>query len=181
MGTIAHRSSLLMGVAMIGVLGGISLNITPRESLGCGGTEFSSNSGECPVAEFHMTPQVGDWDPITRKMCLQSLESAGGCTVYKYRIAPATIAPVTEDPEAGSEASVEYVDITYGSGCAENRLEGSLVEIIDEQRVVMALSGTPTRAPIPTTKSVEPLATGSCTWSHYEEAEFELFVLPPTE
>ena len=176
MGTIARGSSLLMGIAMIGVLGGISLNVTPRKSLGCGGTEFTSSSQECSVVEFHMTPQVGDWDPMTREMCFQSLKSAGGCTVYKYRLAP-----VTEAPEAGSEASAEYVDITYGRGCAENRLEGSLVEIIDEQRVVMALSGTPTRAPIPTTKSVEPLATGSCTWSHYEEAAFELFVLPPTE
>ena len=173
---MSNKSTLLMSAAMIGVLGAVSLNITPRESLGCGGTEFSSNSGECPVAEFEMTPQMGDSDPITRKMCFRTLESAGGCTVYKYRIAP-----VTEDPETGSEPSAEYVDITYGSGCAEIRLEGSLVEIIDEQRVVIALSGTPTRAPIPATKSTEPLATGSCTSSHYEEAEFELFVLPPTE
>lgn len=168
--------TLLMGIAVAGILVAIALNITPAKSLGCGGTEFSTSSGECQVVEFDMALQVGDRGPIKREMCFRSLESAGGCTVYKYHIAP-----VTDDPEASPGASGEYIDITYGSGCAENRLEGSLVEIVDEERVVMALSGTPTRAPIPLMNSPEPLATGSWTDSHGEEAQFELFVFVASE
>jgi len=176
-----NKRMLLIGVAAIGGLAAFILLAGRGEYLGCGGTEFTSTSQECSMAAFHMTPQVGESDPMTRKLCFQSLKSEGGCTVYKYRMAGPTIAPDSEDPEAGSEASAQYVNITYGSGCTENQLEGSLVEIIDHQRVEMALSGTPTRAPIPNTKSPEPLANGTCTFSDGEEAEFELFVVAQAE
>lgn len=172
------RRNVLMGISFIAVIGVVFLNITPKESLGCGGTEFETRSKECPVAEFGMTPQVGDWDPLTRKMCLKGLKTEGGCTVYEYSIAPLTEAA---DSEPGSEPSEEYVEITYGSGCAESLLEGSLVEIVEDERVVMALSGTLKRAPLPIVESTEPLATGDCTSKQYGDGNFKLFVQAPRE
>ena len=44
--------TMFMGISLIAVVGAISIGITPSDSLGCGGTEFASDSGDCPVAEF---------------------------------------------------------------------------------------------------------------------------------
>ena len=172
-----RKGTLLMGLALVVVVGFISLNITgPREALGCGGTEFAGGPTECPIAEFQMTMESEDWDPIARKMCFRTLKTEAGCTLYRYNIVP-----VTEHSEPGAEASEQYLDITYGEGCDVNRLEGSVIEVVDEERVEMFLSGTPTRAPIPIEESLEPLATGDCTSSKYVTGEFELYVVSVEE
>ena len=168
------KHAMVMGIPLIAVVGAMSLNLTPKESLGCGGTEFASGSGECPVVEFQMTLNSEDWEPIARKMCFRTLKSEAGCTVYQY-----SIVSVTEEAPPASEPSAQYVNITYGRGCDVNRMEGSLIEVVDEERVVIALAGTPTRAPIPMTESAEPLAMGACTSSKYAAGEFELLVAPP--
>ena len=163
-----------MGISLIAVMGAISINITPKESLGCGGTEFASGSEDCPVAEFYMTLDGEKLDPVARNMCFRIFKTEDRCTVYTY-----SIVPVTEYAAFGSEPSDEYVDITYGVGCEESGVEGVLVENVDGESVVMALRGVPTRAPIPVIESAEPLVTGSCsTASKYYAGDFELFVNP---
>lgn len=171
-----EKRTLLLGVALVGVVGLISLNLTPKDALGCGGSDFSSRAEECSTAQFELTMETGDLDPITRSMCFRTLKSEAGCTVFQY-----SIVPVTEDVAPGSEPSDEYLEITYGRGCSENRVEGSLIAAIDEQPVAMALAGTPTRAPIPMLASAEPLVTGSCRSDNWETGEFELFVIAPSE
>ncbi|MGB3050814.1 MAG: hypothetical protein WBB42_07425 [Polyangiales bacterium] len=169
--------TMFMGISLIAVVGAISLNITPKTSLGCGGTEFASGSGDCPLAEFYMTVDGDDWDPIVRKMCFRTFESEARCTVYKY-----SIVPVTEDAAPFSEPSEEYVEITYGVGCEESGVEGALVENVDGESVAMSLWGVPTRPPMPDIESAEPLVTGSCsTASKYYAGDFELFVIPVSE
>jgi len=166
--------TIFMGISLIAVVGAISINITPKGSLGCGGTEFASGSGDCSVAEFYVTVNGDDWDPVARKMCFRTLGSEDGCTTYKYSIVAAT-----EYAAPGSEPSDEYVEITYGVGCEESGVEGALVENVDGESVAMALSGIPTRPPIPVIESAEPLVTGSCsTASKYYAGDFELFVIP---
>jgi len=169
--------TIFMGISLIAVVGAISINITPQESLGCGGTEFTNGSGDCSLAEFYMTVDGDDLDPIARKMCFRTFESEDRCTVYKYSIVPAT-----EDAAPGSEPSDQYVEITHGVGCEENRVEGALVEDLDGESVAMALWGVPTRSPIPVIESGEPLVRGSCsTASKYHAGNFELFVIPVGE
>lgn len=170
------KRTALLGVALIGVVGLISLNVTPKDALGCGGSDFSSSVEECSTVQFELTMETGELDPITRSMCFRTFKSEAGCTVFQY-----SIVPVTEDVAPGSEPSDEYLEITYGRGCSENRVEGSLVEAIGEEREAMALAGTPTRAPIPMLASAEPLVTGSCRSDKGETGEFELFVIPPSE
>ena len=170
------KHTMLMGIPLIAVVGAMSLNLTPQESLGCGGTEFASGSGECPVVEFKMTMNSEDWEPIAKKMCFRTLKSEAGCTVYQY-----SIVSVTEEAPPASEPSAQYVNITYGRGCDVNRMEGSLIEVVAEEHVVIALAGTPTRTPIPMTRTAEPLAMGACTSSKYAVGEFEIWVAPPSE
>ena len=167
------KRTVLLGVGVLVVLGAVSLNVTPKKALGCGGTEFESGSGECPVAEFHMTMGSEEWDPIARKMCFRSLKSEDGCTVYRY-----SIVPVTEDAPPEGEPATEYVNITHGSGCKVAKVEGSLIETVNAERMVMTLSGTPTRAPIPLIETAEPLGAGDCASSSnkYHSGEFELFL-----
>ena len=172
-----NTRTMFLGISLFSVLGVISLNITPKTSLGCGGTEFASGSGDCPVAEFYMTVDGDDWDPVARKMCLRSFKIEDRCTVYTYGIVP-----LTEYAAPGSEPSDEYIDITYGVGCEESGLEGVLVENADGESVEMSLWGVPTRPPLPVIESAEPLVTGSCsTASKYYAGDFELFVIPVSE
>jgi hypothetical protein len=169
--------TIFMGISLIAVVGAISINMTPKDSLGCGGTEFASDSGDCPVAEFYMTVDGEDLDPVARKMCFRIFKTEDRCTVYTY-----SIVPVTEYAAPGSEPSDEYVDITYGVGCEESGVEGVLVANVDGESVVMALRGVPTREPIPVIESAEPLVRGSCsTASKYYAGDFELFVIPVSE
>ena len=63
------------------------------------------------IAQFQMTMETGEVDPITRSMCFRTLKSEAGCTVFQY-----SIVPVTEDVAPGSEPSDEYLEITYGTG-----------------------------------------------------------------
>jgi len=171
-----EKRTVFMGVAFMAFIGAISMNLTPKDALGCGGTDFSSSTEECSVAQFDMTMETADWDPIIRNLCFRTLKSEAGCTVFHYNIVP-----VTEHVAPGSEPSDEFVDITYGRGCSENRVEGSLLETIGEERVAIVLSGTPTRAPIPMVQSAKLLAKGSCMSDNWETGEFDLFVTPPSE
>lgn len=167
-----NKRTVLFGLGALLVVGAISLNVTPKKALGCGGTEFESGSGECPIAQFHMTMDSEEWDPIARKMCFRSLKSEDGCTVYRYGIVP-----VTEDAPAEGEPTTEYVNITYGAGCKVGSVEGALIEIVDDDRVVMTLTGTPTRAPLPLVATAEPLGAGDCAYNDYQKkGEFELFL-----
>lgn len=171
------RRTTLMSISLVAILGAVFMRTTPSEALGCGGTEFASNSEDCPIAEFYMHVDGDDWDPITKNMCFRTFKSEARCTVFEY-----SIVPVTEYVAPGSEPSDQYVDITYGVGCEENRVEGTLVEDIDGESVTMALWGVPTRPPIPVIESAEPLATGLCsTASKYHAGDFELFVFPISE
>lgn len=170
---MTDKRTVLWGIGVLAMVGAVSLNITPKESLGCGGTEFASGSGECPVAEFHMTMDSEDWDPIARKMCFRSLKSEDGCTVYRYGLVP-----VTEDAPEEGEPTTEYVNITYGTGCKASKVEGALVETVNDEVVVMTLSGTAMHAPIPLVETAEPLGAGSCASNKYQAGEFELFVSP---
>lgn len=171
-----EKRTVFMGFAFIAFIGAISMNLTPKDALGCGGSDFSSSTEECSVAQFDITMETGDLDSIVRNLCFRTLKSEAGCTVFHYNIVP-----VTERVALGSEPSDEFVDITYGRGCSENRVEGSLFETIGEEQVTMALSGTPTRAPIPMVQSAKPLAKGACMSDKWETGEFDLFVTLPSE
>lgn len=167
----------LMSISLIAIVGAISIGLTPKESLGCGGTEFADASEDCPTAQFHMTIDGEDWDPISKKMCFRMFESEARCTVYEYNLVP-----VNEYTAVGAEPSDQYVDLTHGVGCDENRVEGELEETVDGESVWMSLSGVLTRSPIPVVESTEPLAVGSCsTASKYHAGDFELFVVPSSE
>ena len=166
-----ERRTFILGIAIVSSLGLVSLGVSPKESLGCGGTEFESDTPVCSVAEFQMTMDSVDWEPVHRKMCLRALESEAGCTVYAY-----DLVGVDEDPPDRSDATVEELEIVHGRGCEAPRVDGTLVEMVDEKSVPIAMVGTPTRAPIPLGDTMEPLASGQCLSAEWDDGQFELRV-----
>lgn len=166
-----EKRTVMLGVATVSLLGLVSLGISPEQSLGCGGTEFEGDSQFCSVAEFEMTMDSVDWEPVERKMCLRTLKTEGGCAVYEY-----SLVGVDQEPPARDEVAAEHLQIIHGRACQTPRIAGTLVETIDEKPVEIAMVGTPTRAPIPLDDTVEPLATGRCLSTEWDEGEFELSV-----
>ena len=75
--------TIFMGIVLIAVVGLVSLNLSPSESVGCGGTEFSG-AAPCSMAEFEMTMQEAEPLRVERKMCFRSLKAEGG--VYAVRL-----------------------------------------------------------------------------------------------
>ena len=168
-----ENRNVMMGVVVVALLGWVSLQIAPPD-LGCGGTEFAdTRPTECPVAKFDMTMEELDLPPVERKMCLRTLKVESACTVYEYNLVV-----LDEEPPDPPERASEHLQIVHGRGCETTHVEGKVIATVEGERVEIAMTGTPTRAPVPATDTMEPLATGNCTSADWQQGEFELNVQP---
>lgn len=165
-----ERQRGIAGLAAFAVLGVISLNVSPPD-LGCGGTEYSADGTECATAEFAMTIESARYARVERQMCLRALRAESGCALYEYNLVG-----LDEESHGMEEVAPEWLRIVHGEGCDETSFEATLVEPIDGKSMKIAMVGTPTRAPIFTDDTAEPLAFGTCTTDSWDGAEFELSI-----
>lgn len=170
-----ERKTFVLGIAVFAVLGFASLNVGTPE-LGCGGTELAGESVECAIAEFEMTMESADLEPVQRKMCLRTLKVDGGCTAYEYNLVG-----IDDDLPKQGELMRERMHIVYGKQCDANELHGVIVENVEDEPLTITMTGTPVRSPSVDGDGSEPLAFGTCMSEEWQEGEFELMVVPTAD